>query len=358
MSTHTAIATTALKVVKAIQVPTSDPKGDEILIKVEYAAFIAFDTYQSDQGFYVQDYPQTLGINAAGTVSKVGDEISDLKAGDRVVAFTYGASPQKGAQEYALVSRTATAKVPDNVSLTSAVTIPDNFVTAYWTLTSSIGFSLPHVFPATTPPAESDAPILIYGSGATVGQYLIQLLALSGYKNVITTASKKHHDYLRSLGATHTFDYNAPDLQTLITEAASGNVKYAVDCITAEGSLAQIAKVVGKGSRVAYLLPVKQGNKVTGAADAEMFSEIPAANNPFAEGVETVVTRTFEYQQNETLRQKLMPEILPGLLASGDLKPNRVRLFDTGSFEERVKAGLDVLRNNQVSGEKVVVKVP
>lgn len=84
MSTHTAIATTALNVVKAIQVPTANPKGDEVLIKVEYAAFIAFDTYQSDHGFYVQDYPQTLGINAAGTVASVGDEAGDLKAGDRV----------------------------------------------------------------------------------------------------------------------------------------------------------------------------------------------------------------------------------------------------------------------------------
>lgn len=53
-----------------------------------------------------------------------------------------------------------------------------------------------------------------------------------------------------------------------------------------------------------------------------------------------------------------MPEIVTGLLASGSLQPNRVRLLETGSFLDRVKEGLDLLRNNKVSGEKIVIKVP
>jgi hypothetical protein len=52
-----------------------------------------------------------------------------------------------------------------------------------------------------------------------------------------------------------------------------------------------------------------------------------------------------------------MPKILPSLLESGIIKPNRVRLIDQGSFKERVATGLDLLRNNKISAEKVVVKV-
>lgn len=52
-----------------------------------------------------------------------------------------------------------------------------------------------------------------------------------------------------------------------------------------------------------------------------------------------------------------MPKILPGLLASGIVQPNRVRLLDQGSLKERVAIGLDLLRNNKLSGEKIFVKV-
>ena len=52
-----------------------------------------------------------------------------------------------------------------------------------------------------------------------------------------------------------------------------------------------------------------------------------------------------------------MPKIVPALLEAGIVTPNRVRLMDKGTLKERVEAGLDLLRNNKVSGEKVVVKI-
>ena len=52
-----------------------------------------------------------------------------------------------------------------------------------------------------------------------------------------------------------------------------------------------------------------------------------------------------------------MPKILPSLLESGIIKPNRIRLIDQGPLKERVATGLDLLRHNRLSAEKVVVKV-
>jgi hypothetical protein len=52
-----------------------------------------------------------------------------------------------------------------------------------------------------------------------------------------------------------------------------------------------------------------------------------------------------------------MSKILPQLLANGIIKPNKVRLLDQGTFKERVAVGLDLLRNNTISGEKIIVKV-
>ena len=59
------------------------------------------------------------------------------------------------------------------------------------------------------------------------------------------------------------------------------------------------------------------------------------------------------------LKDNLMPKILPVLLETGIIQPTKIRLLDEsyGSLKDRVGVGLDLLRNNKVSGEKVVVKI-
>jgi NADPH:quinone reductase-like Zn-dependent oxidoreductase len=84
MSTHTAIATTALNVVESIQLPTPSPEPHEVLVEINYGAMIAFDTYQVDRGLFVEAYPLVLGFSGSGTVKGVGVGVSDLKPGDRV----------------------------------------------------------------------------------------------------------------------------------------------------------------------------------------------------------------------------------------------------------------------------------
>ena len=83
--THTAIVATDGKGhIDVAEFPTTAPGPGEVLIKVEYAAFIAFDTYIVDIGYYVSDFPHVLGHDAAGTVVQVGDGVEHLRVGDRV----------------------------------------------------------------------------------------------------------------------------------------------------------------------------------------------------------------------------------------------------------------------------------
>lgn len=61
--------------------------------------------------------------------------------------------------------------------------------------------------------------------------------------------------------------------------------------------------------------------------------------------------------QQTQLKDTIMTKIVPQLLSSGGLKPNRVKLLTQGTFKERAEIGLDLLRNNKISGEKVVVEI-
>lgn len=47
--------------------------------------------------------------------------------------------------------------------------------------------------------------LFVYGGSSSVGQYAIQLAKLSGYK-VVTTASKRNHELVKSLGVDLVFD--------------------------------------------------------------------------------------------------------------------------------------------------------
>ncbi|KAJ7289127.1 chaperonin 10-like protein [Mycena rebaudengoi] len=357
MSTHTAIAATSLGEFDAIQVPTEKPGPGNVLIKVDFASMVAFDTYITDDGFYVDKYPKILGLNVAGSVTETGEGVDDLAIGDRVIGFTlYGPNIPGAMQQFISLSAHLCAKIPDTLALDAAATIPDNFVTAFYTLFDQLSLPVPESFPPSVPPANPSTPILIYGAGATSGQYTIQLLHAAGYTNVLATASPKHHALLRSLGATGVFDYNSPSLAEDIVAAIGGDgkVALAVDPIATERTIAKIAPLISAKGTVALLLPIKKGDSLAGSAK---LPAIPEGQNPLPEGTKPVYVGTFSYRENHYLRDNLMPKILPQLLANGIIKPNKVRLLDQGTFKERVAVGMDMLRNNAISGEKIIVKV-
>ncbi|KAF7310004.1 PKS-ER domain-containing protein [Mycena indigotica] len=361
MTTHFAIAATAKGQFDAVQVKTETTPGDgKVLIEVAYASMVAFDTYITDLGLGVVEYPVVLGLNVSGTVKEAGGA-SHLSIGDRVIGFSIYGGGKKDAlqgtiQEYIVLPAYL---IPDTLSLESAATIPDNFITSFFSLFDHLSLSIPQSFPAPSVPANHDVSILIYGAGTTTGQYALQLLRLAGYTNVLATASQRHHDFLRSLGAKHVFDYRSANLTSEIRAVLgpdSTGVELALDGVTAEDTLARIGQVLSPRGTVALLLPIKVGDAVA-VGDAGMRWEIPPQSNPFTAETNMSYVRTFHYDENEYLKQHLMPEILPQLLAADLIQPNRVRLLDQGTLKQRVEIGLNLLRNNKVSGEKVIVKV-
>lgn len=193
----------------------------------------------------------------------------------------------------------STPQIPDSLPLAEASTIPDNFVTAFYTLFNQLGLPHPTSFPALVSPPLAETPILIYGAGSTAGIYAVQLLNLAGYKRVIVTASKKHHEYLHSLGATHTFDYSSPTLVEDVGKAVGGDGKVllAVDCITAESTLKLLSSIVSPLGKVALLLPIKEGGTVTNNHDQALWMDYHEERSPFPKETAVLGVKTFNYRE-------------------------------------------------------------
>src|SRR5258708_7478427 len=73
---------------------------DEILIRVDTAGVGVWDPFEREGGFAKEfgvqpHFPQVLGSDGAGTVEEIGDDVRDLKRGDRVYGINF-LSPKGG----------------------------------------------------------------------------------------------------------------------------------------------------------------------------------------------------------------------------------------------------------------------
>jgi NADPH:quinone reductase-like Zn-dependent oxidoreductase len=138
------------------------------------------------------------------------------------------------------------------------VTLPNNFVTVFHALTTDLGIETPWPKPEHYIPKDAEKAILVWGGSSSVGQFAVQILRYYGYKHILATASAKHHDKLRTLGAKEVIDYNDPNaVQAILKAGNSDGIPLIFDCIGSKhGSIAPISKIAKSGSKVAILLPV------------------------------------------------------------------------------------------------------
>ncbi|KAI9791493.1 MAG: hypothetical protein M1816_003837 [Peltula sp. TS41687] len=373
MSTHAAVVSVAPRApLSIIQVPTIPPTEDEVRLRVEWTASTPFDLHQHDGGLFA-DHPQVLGANMAGTVVEVGQDVKKLAVGDKVFGFGWRGPKERAHQEFTTCSEYILGKVPENLTLQEAVTVPDNFVTAWHTITTHLGLPLPWPRPENYTAPHADDPLLIWGGSSSVGQFALQILKYYGYHNLLTTGSKQHHDYLKSIGAAQAFDYrdaNVVDAILQVAAAAEGSgsgsgssstsspaVPLIIDCIGSKsGSVAPIGRMAQKGAKVAVLLPVI----IQDATDdvAPEYSMEVGTQADWAPGVDVSGVRTHMYLVNNPFaKEHLQPTVMPICLAAGIVTAQRQKIVEGKTLVERAQRAMDALRRRQVSGERLVWRV-
>jgi NADPH:quinone reductase-like Zn-dependent oxidoreductase len=117
--------------------------------------------------------------------------------------------------------------------------------------------NLPKINLDGTPSKSEPITLLIWGGASATGHYAIQFAKLAGYKTIVT-ASTKHFDRIRSLGADVLFDYNDPEVVKKIREATGNKLKYAADCISEEYTLEKVSDALGEeGGAISCILPCR-----------------------------------------------------------------------------------------------------
>ncbi|KAF1993657.1 GroES-like protein [Amniculicola lignicola CBS 123094] len=347
MATHKAIATMGIKQpLDIITVSTISPERDEVRVRVEWTASTPLDLHQNDGGLLVK-HPQVLGDGTAGTVVEIGPEVKILKIGDKVFGFTWRKQEEKAHQDYCTAPEWLFAVLPERYTLQQAVTLPNNFVTVFHAISTDWGVDLPWPKLEGYVPEEKDKAVLIWGGATSVGQYAIQILKYYGYTNIVTTASKGHHEALKKFGARWTLEYRSSNIVQDILDTTGTDIRYVLDCVgSLEGSMKPVSKVAGKGCTVAILLPVvvrdsSEDNDPLYGMDTQGCCD-------WEQGVEVKGVRTHFY---------LEPDIMHTMLKEGIVEPNKQKVIEGKTMLERAQKAMDALRRKEASGERLVWRV-
>ena len=262
------------------------------------------------------------------------------KPGTRVAAYG-GSFHKSGLPDYGsfqtrvLVSAENVVPLPPKVSFNEGSLLPIAVATA-WKGWYTIG--LPR---DTAHTAKDKQGMLIWGGASSVGSAALQVATSMGF-HVYATASEKHHEYLKRLGASKVFDYKRDDVVENIVKAARADGVTIRTGYSAAGELKPCLDVLKelKGTGLAKL------------ASAPLMPE----DAPKEEGVEAKFIRPpSDEKEKKELFHFIFCVWLKEKLEKGEFVPSpKVQVVEGGL--ESINKGLDMLREG-VSGVKLVLEV-
>ncbi|KIM40713.1 hypothetical protein M413DRAFT_446109 [Hebeloma cylindrosporum] len=318
--------------------PIYKPGPGEILIKIKATSLNPVDWKIQKYGIFIEEYPAILGGDIAGDVEELGEGVDEFRKGDRVFVHGQFVNDRSSFQQYTLALASATARIPPSVSYEQASTLPVVLTVSYVGLYNEN----PHGFGLTAPVSEETqgiyggTPIVVLGGASSVGQIVIQLARLSGFSPIITTASLKHTDNLKSLGATAVFDRDLPasELVKEIKKLTNEPIKFVYDSISSNITQETGVELLAPGGQLATVLPVTA--KVDKDKSAWLILGMP------------------RLPHNIELVETLYHDKIAGFLEKGIIKPNKVEVLPNGLAG--VPDGLARMEADKISGLKLVAR--
>lgn len=184
------------------------PGYGEVLIKISYAGVNRPDALQR-AGLYnppptASDLP---GLEASGTIEKIGPGVDQLREGDQVCALL----PGGGYAEFAKTLAVHCLPVPEGLSLKEAACIPETYFTVWSNVFQRGGLDAGESF-------------LVHGGSSGIGTTAIQLASVFGARVFTTAGSEKKCKACLDLGAEIAVNYNNDDFVDIICKLGGANV--------------------------------------------------------------------------------------------------------------------------------------
>ncbi len=318
-------------------------RDDYILVKTEAVAINPTDWKHID----FLNTPGTLvGCDYAGVVVEVGSRVTKKFAkGDRITGMVHGSNSvhhEDGTfAEYIVVKGDIQIHIPDHMSFEEAATLGVGVTTVGQGLYQTLKLPLP------TAPATSPTPILIYGGSTATGALAIQYAKLSGYAP-IATCGRHNFEMVKKLGAVAVFDYSDVHAAQKIREYTEDNLMLAWDTLSLEASAQFCADALStKGGKYAALLPVQCPRDDVESSTTMAYT---VTGEPLKMGRQRMPVTPQDYEFG-----KMWWSLSEDLFREGKIHTHKLRIGKDGLMG--VLDGLQLMRDDKISGEKLVYRV-
>ncbi len=191
------------EVLRLADSPVPAPASGEVCIRVAGAGLNPIDwKTRKGLGFAARQIenslPWTPGYDVAGVVAAVGDDVTTLAVGDRVMGMVGFPVAGGGYAEYAVARADELTIVPEELDLVTAGALPLAALTAWQALFEVAAL-------------EPGQKVLIHAGAGGVGHFAVQFARVRG-AHVIATASGRNQDFLAGLGVHEVIDYHTTDV--------------------------------------------------------------------------------------------------------------------------------------------------
>jgi NADPH2:quinone reductase len=188
------------------EIELGDPGPGEARVRHTAIGLNFIDTYHRT-GLYPMDLPTGLGSEAAGIVEAVGEGVSEVNIGDRVV---YTGRPADSYSQSRNFPAWQLVPIPDNVTDEQAAAVFLKGLTAWYLIRRSY-------------PVQSGDPVLLYAAAGGVGSLLSQWAKHLGAIVIGVVSTDEKAALASSQGCEHIIMADAADVAGNVRALTDGN---------------------------------------------------------------------------------------------------------------------------------------
>ena len=191
------------------------PGTGEVLLDVQASGAGNWDEFVRTGGWDTGIRPpMALGVEAAGRVAAVGDDVAGIAVGDAVTTHSLPLRGQGSWAQQHLAAAADVALIPPGVPWDAAAALPVPALTASQALAAL--------------DIQPGQAVLIHGAGGVTGQLLVRLAVRQGSR-VIATAGPGGAARVRAQGASAVLDYHDPGWPGQVRALTGGGADAAVN---------------------------------------------------------------------------------------------------------------------------------
>jgi NADPH:quinone reductase len=193
------------EVLKVKDITLGKPGPDEVTIEQKAIGLNYIDTYHRS-GLYPLKLPSGLGLEGAGIITKVGENVKDFKVGDKI---SYAGIPLGAYSSHRNYPSKNLVKIPEGIDFEVAATLMTKGLTTFYLLHK-------------TYPVTSGETILFHAAAGGVGQIFGQWAKSLGCTVIGTVGSDEKINIAKENGYDHVINYNKEDFAKKVLEITGG----------------------------------------------------------------------------------------------------------------------------------------